>query len=337
VKRGASLGVQVAFLVGAAFAQTAQVPGFPPFAPDPQLLEVVEATEDTVTVRHGYGETTLPRNPERILAADETTLDYLLALGLSPIGVTSYSPELPDYLAEHAGDITVIPVAGGPDSVNLEALLVLEPDLIIGYEHLGGNFAPELYEQVSQIAPTVSFLAPPENAFRTALPLLAELFNVPDRSEEALTAFEAEAAALRGRLEAALGDETVSFVTLYPRQIRLYGVGYEDERAGYLPNNVTAPLYRELGLTPGPEVLRLTAETARADLSFETLPELSADHLLIYTTLPESDLTGHPVWPLLAGRAHIVTDDTIWLGGYWGNLNRMRLWTDVLTGSTATP
>lgn len=326
--RGAALFL---VLLGVGFAQVPQLEGFPPFAPEAPLLEVLEETEESARVRHGYGETEIPRNPERILAADETTLDYLLALGLEPVGVTSYSPELPAYLAERAEGVTVIPVAGGPDSVNLEALLALEPDLIIGYEHLGGNFAPEVYDQISQIAPTVSFLAPPENAFRTALPLLADLFHVPDRSEEALAAFEAEAQELRERL-ATLDGATVSLVTVYPRQIRLYGVGYEDEAAGYISNNVTAPLYRELGLEPGPEVLRLTADTGRADLSFETLPELRADHLLVYSTVPESDLTSNPAWPLIPGETHVVSEDTIWLGGLYGNLNRMRFWTDVLTG-----
>ncbi len=320
------------FLSGLAAAQSAQVEGFPAFAPDPQLLEVLDETEASVRVRHGYGETDMPRNPQRIIAADETTLDYLLALGLQPVGVTSYSPELPDYLAERAGEITVIPVAGGPDSVSLEALLALEPDLILGYEHLGGNAAPEVYEQISQIAPTVSFLAPPENAFRTALPLLADIFGAEDVSAEAVAAFETEAQELRARLGAALGDATVSFATIYPRQIRLYGVGYEDEVAGYIPNNVTAPLYRELGLTPGPEVLELTLNAGRADISFETLPELSADHLLVFSTLPEGDLTNNPAWSLIPGETHIVSEDAIWLGGYYGNLNRMRFWTDVLTG-----
>lgn len=318
-------------LFSLAVAQTEQVEGFPAFADDPQLLEVFEETDTTVRVRHGYGETDIPRNPERILAADETTLDYLLALGLQPVGVTSYSPELPAYLAERAGEITVISVAGGPNSVSLEALLALEPDLILGYEHLGGNAAPEIYQQISRIAPTVSFLAPPENAFRTALPLLADIFGAADVSAEALAAFEAEAETLQGRLEA-LGTQTVSLVTIYPRQIRLYGVGYDDEAAGYIPNNVTAPLYRELGLTPSPEVLELTLEAGRADISFETLPELSADRLLVYSTLPEAELTQNPAWALIPGQTHVVTEDSIWLGGLYGNLNRMRFWTDVLTG-----
>lgn len=320
------------WLLGLASAQVPQVEGFPPFASDPQLLEVLEENDTTVRVRHGYGETEMPRNPERILAADETTLDYLLALGLRPVGVTSYSPELPAYLAERAGEITVIPVAGGPDGVSLEALLALEPDLIIGYEHLGGNAAPEIYERISRIAPAVSFLAPPENAFRTSLPLLADIFGIEDSSAEAIAAFEEEAEELRGRLEA-LGDATVSFVTIYPRQIRLYGLGYEDEAAGYLPNNVTAPLYRELGLTPGAEVRELTLEAGRADISFETLPELRADHLLVYSTVPERDLTNNPAWLLIPGETHVVSEDTIWLGGYYSNLNRMRFWTDVLTGA----
>lgn len=277
--------------LGPAWAQIAQVRGFPAFAAEPPLLEILSKTEATVLVRHGYGESIIPRNPQRIIAADETTLDYLLALGITPVAVTSYSTELPDHLATRAGGITVIPVAGGPTGVNLEALTALEPDLILGFEHLGGNAMPELHAQLSRIAPTVSFLAPPENAFRSALPLLAEIFGMPDVSAWKLDSYEAELAARRSTLETALGEATVSFVTIYPRLIRLYGVGYEVAGLGYIPHNVTAPLYRELGLRPGPEVARLTIERGFADISFETLVELEADYLLVFTTLSSEELT----------------------------------------------
>jgi iron complex transport system substrate-binding protein len=324
------------FGLGLAQAEAYQVPGFPPFAPEPQLLEILKVTDDTVLVRHGYGETAIPRAPESILAADETTLDFLLALGITPVAVTSYGHELPSHLAERASGVTVIPVTGGP-AVALEAILAQAPDLIIGYEHLGGNAAPELFAQLSRIAPTVSFLAPPENAWRSALPLLAEIFGVPDVSPQLLSTFEAQRAGHRAALASALGEATVSFVVIYPRLIRLYGVGYVVAGLGYIPHNVTAPLYRELGLRPGPEVARLTRDTGWADISWELLAEIEADHLLVFTTLEPTDLTGNPVWALIPaaqkGQAHIVTEDSIWLGGYWGNLNRMAFWTSVLTGA----
>jgi iron complex transport system substrate-binding protein len=296
----------------------------------------VQRAQDTALIRHAYGETAVPRRPRRIIAADETTLDYLLALGITPVAVTSYGSELPEYLAARAQGVTVIPVSGGPTSVNLEALVALAPDLIIGHEHLGGGGAPELYAQVSRIAPTVSFLAPPETALRTALPLLAELFEVDDISAQAIAAYEAELAGFRSVLTAALGEATVTFVTIYPRLIRLYGVGYEASGLGFIPHNVTAPLYRELGLTPGPEVARLTLglPTGRADISFETLAELEADYLLVFTNLPADELTANPLWPLIPavqrGRAAIVREDSIWLGGYFGNLNRLAFWTQTL-------
>jgi iron complex transport system substrate-binding protein len=316
----------------------AQPAGFPAFVSEPALLEILERSADTVRVRHGYGKTAIPRAASRIIAADETTLDYLLALGITPVAVTSYSAELPDYLVARAPDVTVIPVSGGPTGVSLEALAALTPDLIIGYEHLGGNGAPELYAQVSRIAPTVSFLAPPETALRSALPLLAEIFGVADVSTQVLATYEAELKSYRDRLKVTLGDMTVSFVTIYPRLVRLYGVGYEAAGVGYIPHNVTAPLYQELDLTPGPEVARLTLTTGRADISFETLAELEADYLLVFTTLNPNELTENPVWQLIPavqrGQAGIIQEDSIWLGGYWGNLNRLAFWSDTLLALT---
>jgi iron complex transport system substrate-binding protein len=270
----------------------------------------------------------------RVIAADETTLDYLLALGITPIAVTSYSAELAAHLAARAADVTVITISGSPTGVSLEALAALTPDLIIGYEHLGGNGAPELYAQINRIAPTVSFLAPPETALRSALPLLAEIFGVTDVSTQVLATYETELESYRDRLKAVLGDATVSFVTIYPRLVRLYGVGYEAAGIGYIPHNVTAPLYLELELTPGPEVSRLTVPTGRADISWETLTELEADYLLVFTTLTPDELMNNPVWQLIPAvqrdQAAILQEDSIWLGGYWGNLNRLALWSATL-------
>jgi len=107
-----------------------QVPGFPPFAPAPTLLEVIEDRGDTVLVRHALGETEIPKNPERVYT-DDAMLEPLVALGIVPVA-SSYidAAAMPEALAEQVeGKTTIFPY----NSVNLEAILAAQPDLIVVY------------------------------------------------------------------------------------------------------------------------------------------------------------------------------------------------------------
>jgi iron complex transport system substrate-binding protein len=73
-----------------AFVPVQQVEGFPPFTPDPVMVEVIENRGDTLLVRHGMGETEIPASPERIYT-DASTTQIALSLGIEPVGVQYFT------------------------------------------------------------------------------------------------------------------------------------------------------------------------------------------------------------------------------------------------------
>ena len=71
------------------------VEGFPAFVPSPTMVEVIEDRGDTLLVRHLYGETEVPKNPQRIFA-DQSTMEILLSIDAPVVAVSSiYGTVLP--------------------------------------------------------------------------------------------------------------------------------------------------------------------------------------------------------------------------------------------------
>ena len=107
------------------------------------------------TLRHAMGSTVIEHQPERVVVLDVGELDNVVSLGLKPVGLATSegSPELPSYLKAEAGRPADV---GTINSLNLEAIAELKPDLILGSQLR----ADALYEQLSQIAPTVVSIRP---------------------------------------------------------------------------------------------------------------------------------------------------------------------------------
>jgi iron complex transport system substrate-binding protein len=113
---------------------------------DDTFVEVVEETDSYRLVRHLSGETQVPLDPERVVSLRPHLTDTLLALGVTPAGAAAWNNEHPEYLAEALEGVALV---GSPDTPNLEAILALEPDLIVT-----PPYEPDLYPQLSRIAPT---------------------------------------------------------------------------------------------------------------------------------------------------------------------------------------
>jgi iron complex transport system substrate-binding protein len=120
------------------------------------------ATTDTTsgtsgrTVRHRYGTTTVPAEPERVLTIGLVDHDAALALGVVPIAITAdaYSEDQPhgvwtwarDELGDHAPEVL-------PANINYERIAALQPDLILA---VSSGLSKQEYATLSRIAPTVA-------------------------------------------------------------------------------------------------------------------------------------------------------------------------------------
>ncbi|MGC4192710.1 MAG: hypothetical protein QM589_16325 [Thermomicrobiales bacterium] len=101
-----------------------------------------------------HGSVTIPAHPTRILPVNFPSAVTLLELGVTPVGITSYLPELAPGIASPEG-IPVIDSESG--ELNLELIASLKPDLIVGSDWKDPSQQQVFYEVLSRIAPTALF------------------------------------------------------------------------------------------------------------------------------------------------------------------------------------
>lgn len=287
-----------------------------------QQAEVVGETAETRTVRHIFGETEIPAEPERV--ASLGVEDELVTLGVTP---AVWAPE--DYLKP---TLPEVPTAGTSYEPNLEAVLAAQPDLIL-LEQSEGFEDRTVYEQLSRVAPTVVILWYGSDDPRDYLRAVGKVLGMSEEAEAEIAAYEARLRDARDRLRQTVGDAPVAFVRAHPREFRLYGT------QGY-----TNILYSDapgigLGLTP-PDFVRERERQQGEDyeqaVSLEVLPELrDAEYIFVTEDEPGSgrlqEMLAFPLFAALpavrAGHVFEVGRD-YWMGS--GVLGHEMILEDVL-------
>lgn len=107
---------------------------------------------EAVTIDHKFGQTTIPADPQRVVTVGWNDQDFVLALGVVPVGTRSWFENYNDFpWVKEATDGKGVPVIEG-DTINFEAIAKGKPDVIFAiYETID----QKTYDQLSQIAPTV--------------------------------------------------------------------------------------------------------------------------------------------------------------------------------------
>ncbi|MEV1290967.1 iron-siderophore ABC transporter substrate-binding protein [Pseudonocardia sp. NPDC049635] len=138
------------------------------------------------TVEHVFGTTEIPQRPTRVVALGVTDADPLLALGVTPVALASYTfYEDTGGLGPWARDL----VQGEPPVVltgepNLEQIAGLAPDVILA---VSAGIEQQMYDQLSSIAPVV---ARPAGTIAYGVPrdehtrIVAAVLGETDRGEE---------------------------------------------------------------------------------------------------------------------------------------------------------
>jgi iron complex transport system substrate-binding protein len=249
------------------------------------------------------GETAVPMTPKRVVVLDTDKLDTMVSLGMSPVGAAqaTESQAWPKYLGSA---LAATKPVGTLQQPNIEAIIALKPDLILGTKFRQAAF----YDKLSKIAPTV-FTEKVGVTWKQNLLLDADALGKKDQAARLLSDYEARAKKV-GAKYAAL---KVGIVRFMPTEIRMYG-----------PESFSGIVVGDAGI-PRPEVQRLAAQQDKrfGKLSQENIAQADAD-AIFYSAYgaaaakSQASITGGPLWQNLkavkSGNAHNV-DDEIWMLG----------------------
>lgn len=166
-------------------------------------------------VKHAMGEITLTGTPKRVVILTNEGTEALLALGVKPAGAVSSWVGDPwyDFIKDDMQDVTVV---GDELQPNLELIAGLKPDLIVGNKAR----QEKIYEQLSQIAPTV-FSEDLGGDWKTNFKLYSEAVGKQAEGEQALAAYDRRISDIKTKL----GDKAatqVSVARFSASQVRIY-------------------------------------------------------------------------------------------------------------------
>ena len=246
-----------------------------------------DAAAFPVTIEHRLGKTTIPAPPERVFTVGWNDQDFVLSLGVVPVGTRAWFDEYSDYpwVSEVTGGEELMAI----EDINYEQIAAARPDVIVAiYE----EFDEGVYDKLSRIAPTV--LQPAEYG-KSAPPWDVQL----EITAQALGR-DAEAAALiqdvEARIELAKAENPQ-----FAEQTLVVDYGPEDDGHWLVPaGDPRRSLFDQLGFA---------AQEHSKELSGERLDLLEEDVLVVFGAT-EGDLTS-PTFTAL----DVVTEDrTLYVG-----------------------
>lgn len=177
------------------------------------------------TIVHDFGTTELKKAPKRIVILDNLYGEILDPLDITPVGATTGqadSQEFSTLFKKQYKDAKVISVdwQGNPD---LDKIAELKPDLIL----MTGE-QEDLYEKLSEIAPTVGYQINTDENWdyhETSLKV-AEIFDKRDEMKKDLDRLDAREAVFAENVKAKFGNQKLMYLRVTDNDIRYYAYGH---------------------------------------------------------------------------------------------------------------
>ncbi|KOP67768.1 ABC transporter substrate-binding protein [Bacillus sp. FJAT-18019] len=173
------------------------------------------AADEPRTVKHAMGEEVLTGTPERVVVLTQEGTEAVLELGITPVGAVNSG--LGDSWFPHIADaMQGVKELGDEGQPNVELILELQPDLIIG-----NKVRHELiYDQLKEIAPTV-FSEDLAGQWKNNFKLYSEALNKAAEGEAAMARYKTHIEEAKSKLDGQLTKE-ISIVRFLPQAVRIY-------------------------------------------------------------------------------------------------------------------
>ncbi|GBF77099.1 hypothetical protein PA598K_05623 [Paenibacillus sp. 598K] len=308
----------------AACGSAAETPSDPtPPAAGESETPAAEEEGSTQQVEHLKGTSEVPRTIERMVVLSAAYVDHMLTIGEKPAGVNSETRYGADYLPYLADELQGVPTVGSADSPNLEAILDINPDVIV----IESRTAENTYEQLEKIAPTIvlgtEWLDYGEEAdFWTAdLLAIAKLYDKVDVAEARIAEVKEQTAQLRERIQA-LPEKKLAYLRIREKTLQIYA------QKGH---PTTTLLYEELGFEPS----AVTPTEDREDLSQERIPDLDANFIVTEVDPNgeqlQEEIIASALWQAVPAVAadQVLQTDSFWLFKGWGAIGRSEIMNEL--------
>ena len=177
------------------------------------------------TIVHDFGTTELKKVPKRIVILDNLYGEILNPLDITPVGATTGqadSQEFSTLFKKQYKDAKVVSV-GWQGSPDLDKIAELKPDLIL----MTGE-QEDLYEELSEIAPTVGYQINTDENWdyhETSLKV-AEIFDKRDEMKKDLDRVDAREAVFAENVKAKFGNQKLMYLRVTDNDIRYYAYGH---------------------------------------------------------------------------------------------------------------
>ncbi|MGM0896641.1 MAG: iron-hydroxamate ABC transporter substrate-binding protein [Bacillota bacterium] len=211
---------------------------------------------DTIQYESENGTVEVPADPQRVVA-----LAYggnVMSLDVPLVGIDAWAIDNPNYE----------PYLEGVEEVseeNLEKIIELDPDLIIGYSTL------QNIDKLEQIAPTVTYTYGKVDYLTQHLEI-GKLLNKEDEAQAYIDDFKERAQTAGEEVKAEIGeDATVSVIENFDKQLYVFGDNW---------GRGTEILYQEMGLNMPEKVEEMALTDGFYALSQEVLPEYMGDYVI---------------------------------------------------------
>jgi iron complex transport system substrate-binding protein len=211
-----------------------------------------------ITYESETGPVEVPADPQRVILLSGFT-GNVLQLGVNVVGVDVWSKNNPTF-AEELKDVEEV------SDENLEKIIELEPDLIIGLSNIKN------LDKLKEIAPTVTYTWGKVDYLTQHLEI-GKLLNKEKEARSWVDDFKTRAEAAGEEIRAKIGeDATVSVIESWGKDLYVYGDNWA---------RGTEILYQAMKLKMPEKVQEVALESGYYTLSAEVLPEYAGDYVIL--------------------------------------------------------
>ncbi|WLD92838.1 iron-hydroxamate ABC transporter substrate-binding protein [Alkalihalobacillus sp. AL-G] len=224
-----------------------------------------EQTPETITYQSENGPVEVPADPQRVILLSGFT-GNVLALDVNIVGVDKWSTMNPRF-EEELKDAELV------SDENLEKIIELNPDLIIGLSNIKN------LDKLKEIAPTVTYTWGKVDYLQQHIEI-GKLLNKEKEARSWVEDFKKRANKIGEKVKAKIGeDATVSVIESYAKQLYVFGNNWA--RGSEI-------LYQAMDLEMPEKVKETALDPGYYTISAEVLPEYAGDYI-IFSKSPDAD------------------------------------------------